>query len=117
MSKINLALGGISFDQGSFEEGDLPVYISRVFDRFTTGGFEVQLQRVLAAGGDELDRLDRGVVSFDVEMIAHRLAVCCESVQYQRYLIPQNKRFGNGLASEVTVVPSIRQFWGDYAPG
>ena len=24
----------------------------------------------------------------------------------------QNKRFGNGLASEVTVVPSIRQFWG-----
>ena len=29
----------------------------------------------------------------------------------------QNKRFGNGLASEVTVVPSIRQFWGDYAPG
>ena len=57
MSKINLALGGISFDQGSFEEGDLPVYISRVFDRFTTGGFEVQLQRVLAAGGDELDEM------------------------------------------------------------
>ena len=33
------------------------------------------------------------------------------------YYETQNKRFGNGLASEVTVVPSIRQFWGDYAPG